>query len=167
MKKIIIVEDKPWITQDAICNLQKKNAVVSKMIYYPNTFGDNNEKKNLMVEFKAKTKVEVDEEFSQEEFVKKMEELYQIENIVFFMDYELKGDFTEEADKRINVRYARYKEYGQEFNYELRKIWFYIASSVGNASVLYHNFPNNVLPVTKYCDGKLAWREETIEKILG
>lgn len=167
MKKIVIVEDKPWITQNAICDLQKKNINVIKMVYYPNAFGDEKEKKKLMDLFKEKTKVEVDEVSSQEEFVNKMEELYQLEDVVFFMDYELKGDSTKEADKRINVRYARYKEYGDGFKPERRKIWFYTASSAANVAVLYHNFPDNVLPVTKYYEGILEWKEEKIDQILG
>ena len=167
MKKIIIVEDKPWVTENAVCNLQKKNIDVVKMVYYPNSFGNEKEKKRLMDAFKEKTKVEVDEVYTQEEFVNKMEELYELENVVFFMDYELKGDFTEEANKRINVRYARYKEYGEGFNSNERKIWFYTASSVGNVAVLYHNFPDNVLLVTKYSEGRLEWEEEKIDQILG
>ncbi|MCI8976937.1 MAG: hypothetical protein HFI99_07870 [Lachnospiraceae bacterium] len=118
MKKIVIVEDKPWITQNAICDLQKKNINVIKMVYYPNAFGDEKEKKKLMDLFKEKTKVEVDEVSSQEEFVNKMD-------------------------------------------------WFYTASSAGNVAVLYHNFPDNVLPVTKYYEGILEWKEEKIDQILG
>ena len=167
MKRVIIVEDKPWITQEAVCDLQEKNINVIKVVYYPNVFGDEKEKKKLMDEFKIKTNVEVEEVSSQEEFVNKMEELYQLEDVVFFIDYELKGDSTEEADKRINVRYARYKEYREGFKPEQRKIWFYTASSAGNVAVLYHNFPENVLPVTKYCEGVLEWKKDAIEQILG
>ena len=167
MKNIIIVEDKPWVTQEAVCALKEKKASVIKIVYYPNAYGDENEKKNLMDEFKEKTAVAVDEGRTQEEFVNKMEELYELENTVIFMDYELKGDSTEEADKRINVRYARYKEYGEEFDQKKRKIWFYTASSVANVAILNHNFPDHVLPVTKFCDGMLEWKEDTINQILG
>lgn len=129
--------------------------------------GDGKEKEELLEKFKQETAVEVDEVSTQEEFVNKMEELYCSDDVVFFMDYELKGDSTEEADKRINVRYAKYKEYGGKIDPNQRKIWFYTTSSVANVAILNHNFPEHVLPVTKYCEGKLAWKAEIIEQILG
>lgn len=166
MKKIVIVEDKPWVTQDAVCSLQQKNVNVERVVYYPNAYGDEDEKRRLLDEFKNRTSVEINKVQTQEEFVNKMEELYQMEDIIFFMDYELKGDSTEEADKRINIRYAKYKEYGNGIEPEKRRIWFYTSSSVANVAILNQNFPDRVLPVTKYYEGKLEWKEETVNEIL-
>lgn len=166
MKKIVIVEDKPWVTLDAVCELQKKHISVEKMVYYPNTFGDEDEKQKLLREFTDKTKVDIVRVTSSEEFVNEMEKLYQQENVIFLMDYELKGDSTEEAEKRINVRYAKYKEYGEGFDPKQRKIWFYTVSAVANVAILNRNFPEHVLPVIKYHKGRLEWKEEALDQIL-
>lgn len=164
MKEVVIVEDKPWVTGKAVQNLQQKGVSVLRIVYYPNAFGDEDEKKRLIGELLKKTNVEIDKVTNQEEFVEKMQELYEADNVVFFMDYDLKGDFTMEPDSRINIRYAKHKE---KINPEKRKIWFYTVTGVANVEVITQMFPGRVLRVDTYEDGQLVWNEDDMKKILG
>lgn len=166
MKKIIIVEDKPWVTQNAVCELQNSNVEVMRVVYYPNAFGDNEEKKKLLSDFKEKTHVEIDTVENQEAFIEKMEELYSQEDVVFFMDYDLKGDSTMEPENRINIRYTKHKEYMEGMNVKVRKIWFYTVSGSGNVDIIMRNFPKNILYVKKYMQGQLTWDMDQVKKIL-
>lgn len=167
MKKVVIIEDKPWVTKEEIKHLQdRKNVEVFRIVYFPNQFGNEEEKKKLLSELKAETGVRLDEVKDQETFVMKMEELYSMENTVFFMDYELKGDNTVEADLRINIRYAKYKEYGKDMDPDARKIWFYTTSGIGNVEIITRNFPDRVLPVESFRDQILTWNQDKINQIL-
>lgn len=166
MKRIVIVEDKPWTTSDAVLRLKKEKVEEIRIIYYPNSFGDDAEKKRLLNGLKETTDVEIDTVINQEEFVKKMEELYENPDVVFFMDYDLKGDGTVPPEKRINYRYAKQKEYGEGQDQNMRKIWFYTISGVINLEIITHNFPQNVLHVNNYTDGQLTWDVGEVSQIL-
>lgn len=167
MKKIVIVEDKPWVTSDAVQSLQKDKAEVIRIVYYPNTFGDDEEKSKLLQGLKEKTNVQIDRVNNQEEFVEKMEELYGEENVVFFMDYDLKGDSTMDPDSRINIRYAKHKEYREKVEEKGRKIWFYTVSGAANVEIIKRNFPDHVLGIENYIDGQLTWDANELNQILG
>lgn len=167
MKKIVIVEDKPWATGDAVRRLKKGNVDVLRIVYYPNPYGDADEKRKLIRELEEKTSVQIDTVNNQEEFVEKMEELYAEPDVVFFMDYDLKGDRTVNPEDRINFRYTKLKEYRENQDANLRKIWFYTISCVTNLEIITHNFPENVLHVDNYTDGQLTWDAREIDQILG
>lgn len=167
MKKIVIVEDKPWVTKRAVKDLLARGDVeIARIVYYPNSLGDNEEKKLLLSDFERETGVQIDTVHDQVTFVKKMEELYILDNVVFFMDYELKGDTTLDADSRINIRYAKNKEYGGNTNPQERKIWFYTVSGVANVEIIRHYFPERTLPVDSYKNGLLVWNQNVLNKIL-
>lgn len=164
MKRIVIVEDKPWTTGNAVLRL--KNETEIRIIYYPNSFGDDAEKDRLLNGLKEETNVEIDTVINQEEFVEKMEELYENPDVVFFMDYDLKGDGTLPPEERINFRYAKLKEYGEGQDVDSRKIWFYTTSGVINLEVIAHNFPEKVLHVDNYTDGQLTWDASEVSQII-
>lgn len=168
MKNMIIVEDKPWITKAAILDLQKKSVKVSCIVYYPNKIGDPKEKEKLLNDLKESTGVPVETVNGQEQFVKTMEKLYSQENTVFLMDYDLTSDSQYPFDSRINILYARHKEYeDKNVAPEDRKIWFYTVSGISNVELLRKNFPGHQLSVTSYQDGLLKWNEEELDKIVG
>lgn len=50
MKKVVIVEDKPWVTQDAVCDLQSKKVEVLRVVYYPNAYGGRERKGRIVGE---------------------------------------------------------------------------------------------------------------------
>lgn len=163
MKKVVIIEDKPWVTQDAVKLLQDK---LEAVIYYPNNVGNPNEKEKLLRDFEDTLGRAVEKVETQEEFVRKMEKYYNDPEIVFLMDYELKGDTTVEPDMRINLRYARYKEPMDECDLSQRKIWFYTTAGVDAVNFLESNFPQRVLPVSTFRNGKLQWDTEKLDEIL-
>ena len=166
MKRIVIVEDKPWITSNAVLRLKEENANEVRIIYYPNTYGDASEKNELLDGLKETTNVEIDTVINQTEFVNKMEELYEKPDVVFLMDYDLEGDSTVPPEKRINYRYAKLKEYGEGRTVNSRKIWFYTISGVFNLEIITRNFPDNVLHVDKYTEGQLTWNVGEMNHIL-
>lgn len=167
MKKIVIVEDKPWITKEAVENLQNRaNTQVLSVIYYPNKFGDAEEKERLISDFENATGLQVEKVYDQDGFVKKMEELYSMEDVVFFMDYDLKGDYTKEPEERINVRYAWYKEYGEDTLSKARKMWFYTATGHTNVELITRFFPERVLQTASYENGQLKWNQDALDRVL-
>ena len=36
MKRIVIVEDRPWVTEKDVLRMKKENIDIAAMIYYPN-----------------------------------------------------------------------------------------------------------------------------------
>lgn len=166
MKRVVIVEDKPWITSEAVLRLKEENANEVRIIYCPNAYGDASEKSELLDGLKEKTNVEIDTVKNHTEFVKKMEELYEKPDVVFLMDYDLEGDSTVPPEERINYRYAKLKEYGEGQVVNSRKIWFYTISGVFNLEIITRDFPDNVLHVDRYTKGQLTWNDGEINHIL-
>lgn len=168
MKKVIIVEDKPWITKGAIKRLQNKSVEVFCIVYFPNKIGDVQEKEGLLNTLQEETGVLIEKVTGQEAFVKKMESLYSQDDTVFLMDYDLTSDSQYPFDSRINILYAKHKEY-EDTNVaqEDRKIWFYTVSGISNVELLQKNFPGHQLSVVSYQDGLLEWDEKEIDKIVG
>lgn len=166
MKKVVIVEDKPWVTSQAVQCLLERNVEVLRFVYYPNVFGDDAEKRQLLEDLRSATQVQIDVVENQEQFINAMEELYQVENVVFFMDYDLKGDCTVPPDLRVNFRYAKYKEYGEEPDAAEKKIWFYTVSGATNVEIISRNFPDRVLHIDEFKEGQLSWNTNEITHIL-
>ena len=79
-----------------------------------------NNKQELMNEYKMHTHIDVVQVETQKEFLDQMNELYCIPDIIFLMDYDLKGDMSiENFFTRVNVKYALMRD-------SEKKIWFYI-----------------------------------------
>ena len=84
------------------------------------------------------------------------------------MDYDLASDSQYPFDLRINILYAKHKEYeDKNVAQKDRKIWFYTVSGISNVELLKKNFPEHQLPVASYQDGLLKWNEEELDKIVG
>lgn len=162
MRRIVVVEDRPWLTMDATVELQKKGVVFYRTIYYP-SFLLNSEKRNsLMQEYKEKTKIQVDVVNEQREFVNKMDELYDLDDIVFLMDYDLKGDMAvDDFFSRVNIKYALEKRK----NEEKEKIWFYTTGGTDVRAALLTNFPDKVIWVPYSIEDQLQWDEDSIIRI--
>lgn len=161
-KRIVIVDDRPWKMKESVQELQKKQIVFDKVIYYPNDMLDKEEQNELMEEFKMSTGLEIVQVNKQMEFVEQMDELYCIPDIVFFMDYDLKGDMSgEDFFVRINVKYALSRDREQ------KKIWFYTSGPRDIKGLLRENFPDNIIGVPKFFDGQLYWDEEQVKAAVG
>jgi hypothetical protein len=163
MKKIVVVEDRPWFTMDATVRLQEKGIVFYRMIYYPSALLNSKDQNELMDKYKVKTKVEVIEVQQQRDFLDKIDELYREQDIVFLMDYDLKGDMSvDNFYSRINIKYAmeKRKENGED------RIWFYTTGGADVKRVLCENFENRVISTPKFINSQLQWDEDQILKMV-
>ena len=50
MKRIVVVDDRPWKVMQSIQELQKEGVIFYKTLYYPNNTLDKNNKQELMNE---------------------------------------------------------------------------------------------------------------------
>lgn len=157
-KRIVIVDDRPWKMKGSILKLQEAGVVFCKTIYYPNNMIARETQDELMEDYKKSTEMEVVQVNDQSEFLAQMDELYSVPDIIFLMDYDLKGDMNrDDFFTRINVKYARVKDK------EEKKIWFYTTGPNDIKGLLRETFPNNVISVPTYSVGALEWDEEQVK----
>lgn len=160
-KKIVVVDDRPWKMQESILELQKKGVVFIKTFYYPNNTLDRKIQYELMEEYKRKTAIKVVQINSQSEFIKHMDEMYGNSDVIFLMDYDLKGNMDRnDFFARINVKYALKKD--QE-----KKIWFYTSGPNDIKGILRETFPDNIISTPDYGEGALYWDEAEIMAVVG
>ena len=106
MKKIVVVEDRPWFATDVTVDLQRQGIEFYRTIYYPSSLLYSEDKALLLQKYKEKTGVKVEEVHDQREFINKMDELYEKSDLVFLMDYDLKGDMgIDDFFQRINIKF--------------------------------------------------------------
>lgn len=161
MKRIIVVEDRPWRTTNATIKLQEKGVEFYKTLYYPGTLISGQEKNNLQ-EYEKQTKIDVETIKTQDEFVSKMEELYVLDDVIFLMDYDLKGDMnTEDFYSRINIKYAKEKREQGEF-----KIRFYTTGGADVKEILVEEFEDYIVSVPVLQDENVYWDEKEILKMV-
>lgn len=157
-KKIVIVDDRPWKMQESIKELQEAGIVFCKTIYYPNNTIDRATQNELMEDYKQSTGIEVVQVNGQSEFLAEMDELYRDPDIIFLMDYDLKGDMDRnDFFTRINVKYALVKDHIE------KKIWFYTSGPNDIKGLLRETFPDNVISIPTYVTGALKWDEEQVK----
>ena len=71
------------------------------------------------------------------------------------MDLNLTGVNAQYFNERNNVQYAREKQQDcREKNKKEEQIWLYTTGASLDASFLYSEFPDNVVEVTNFEDGK-------------
>lgn len=160
-KRIVIVDDRPWKMQESIQNLQKEGIVFYKTIYYPNNTIPKEAQNELMEAYKESTKIEVVQVNTQSEFLDEMNKLYGIKDIIFLMDYDLKGDMSrDDFFTRINVKYALSKDQNE------KKIWFYTTGPNDIKGLLRETFPDNVMSVPGYQVGALGWDVKQVKAVV-
>lgn len=158
MKKIVTVEDRPWLWQDCIKQFQEEGIEFCETVFYPGNFLEENIQEQYIEDYKKVTGVKVRQVNSQMEFLNIMDELYKNPDIVFLMDYDLKGDMSrEDFFSRINVRYALKKD-------TEKKIWFYTTGFADIVGALHDTFPERVLSVLCPPDGQYFWDEKQVRK---
>lgn len=163
MKKIVLVEDRPWFATDVTVDLQRQGIEFYRTIYYPSSSLYSKDQDLLLQKYKEKTGVKVEEVHDQREFINKMDELYGKSDLVFLMDYDLKGDMgIDDFFQRINIKYAleKRKEQAEE------KIWFYTTGGLEVRAALLENFEGRVIRIPLFKDGQLQWDEAEIKRIL-
>lgn len=158
MKRIVIVEDRPWKIQSCVKELQEKGVTFYKTIYYPNNSLTPERQEELLNQYIQDTGMEIERVNSQEEFVSKMDEAFDVPDTIFLMDYDLKGDMTrEDFFTRVNVRYALAKGGG--------RIWFYTTGPSDIKGILLDTFPGHVIRVKVAADNMQGfWDEKQIKE---
>ena len=155
MKRIVIVEDRPWKMRSCIKELQSKGITFYKTIYYRNNSLDTKTQEELLNQYIEDTGMEIERVNSQEEFVSKMEDAYQVSDTIFLMDYDLKGDMNrEDFFTRVNVRYALARD--------KERIWFYTTGPSDIKGILLDTFPDHVISVKVTDNMQGFWDEEQI-----
>lgn len=164
MKRIVVVEDRPWFTMDATVELQRAGVEFYRTIYYPSVLLNSKERNALMEKYQKRTGIEVITVHGQREFIDRMNELYQIADIVFLMDYDLKGDMAvDDFFSRINIKYALEKRNaGGE-----GRFWFYTTGGADVKRVLFENFEENVVSTPRFINSQLQWDKDAIMQIVG
>ena len=162
MKRIVIVEDRPWVTEKDVLRLGKENIEIAAMIYYPNSNSTKQEQERMVQEFENKTRIKVQWVNSQKEFVDVMDQWYADEQVVFLVDFDLKGDGSTNFDNRINVLYVKDKQgAGNE------RFWFYTTGNVDVKSILMAQFKGHVIDVNfDFEQMLLEWKIEQIRKMV-
>lgn len=167
MKKIVVVEDRPWLTMDATVELQKKEVVFYRTVYYPSVLLNSKERERLMTEYMEKTGIEVITVHEQREFIDRLEELYADEELIFMMDYDLKGDMAvDDFFSRVNIKYALEKQKSEKEKKKEERIWFYTTGGADVKRALFGAFEDRIIRTPKYINSQLQWDEEEILKIV-
>ena len=172
MKKWIIVEDRPWVMRHTIENIKRCSerddsgiaSFISPIILYYT--GDTvqqieatKKKYGKDVDtFRSETNLEF-QEINAVNFNEKMDQFYQNKYIIF-MDLNLTGNTAMYFNERINVKYAKGKQKNQQ-------IWFYTTGASYDADFLHKEFPDNVIDVVSFVDGKAQLDIEKAWEILG
>lgn len=165
MKKWIIVEDRPWVMigfiQDVKQMAQKQAQTYCEpdILYYNE---DDNKKtgnasedtyETNVKDFESKTGIQV-KRFGKALFCEWMDKYYK-DNYIIFMDLNLTGGKSQYFNERNNVQYAREKLIQSKKKGEQEKqIWFYTTGASLDASFLLSEFPENVVEVSNFEDGK-------------
>lgn len=162
MKRIVVVEDRPWITKDATVELQNNGVEFYKTVYYPSVLLNPKDSNRLMADYCEKTGIDVITINSQREFLDIMEELYQIEELIFLIDYDLKGDMSvDDFFSRINIKYALEKRNSGE-----ERIWFYTTGGTDVKKILHDNFKDRVIKTSKFVNSQIKWDLDMIAELI-
>lgn len=162
MKKIVIVEDRPWVTEEAVKKIQEENIEIVAMVFYPNLNSPKQKQEQLIEKFKKNTGVDVKTVSSQREFEEVMDILYQKEENVFLMDFDLKGDGSTNFDNRINVRYVKKREREEHEN---KRFWIYTTGNVDVKNILAVQFKNHVIDAD-FWEMQVEWDMDQIRQIV-
>ena len=153
MKEIVIVEDCPWLIQDAVSELTKHGIKVSKLLYLHNRVGFGDVKERLVRTFEYNTGVAVVDIKTEDEFVANMEKLYTFDDIVFLINF-----YSRCSDDKVSVKYMKYKGFGDKF-------WLYKLPVYGDIGDLCGASPN-VIPMIDYENAPLVWDIEVVKSAI-
>lgn len=157
-KKIIVVDDRPWKMKECILELQEEGIDFVKTVYYPNNMLDTERQNALMEDYRKSTGIEVVLVDNESAFVTQMDLLYKTPNVIFLMDYDLKGNMNrDDFLARINVRYALERDQKE------RKIWFYTSGPSDIRGLLRKKFTDRVIDTPFFSEGQLHWEKEQVK----
>lgn len=158
--KLAILEGRPWIIMNAI---RKIKSIIQfdeiDLLYYVNSLEQKGKMEQKIFSECKKEDVRLIR-ITENDFERKMNELYSDKDRIFFFDLVLddNSDFFEE---RINVIYAKNRK-------EDKRIWFYTTSGKYNITKMKNMFGEQYIPVIDY-DVKqdaLVLNENKLDEIL-
>ncbi len=158
------MEDRPWVMTGFISEMEQKvdGEAESRTFRKPEILyfiaGDTpaqrmaTEKnyKEEVSHFEEATGIKV-KKIDKTVFHEEMEGYYS-KDYVIFMDLNLTGNSAMYFNERINVQYAREKQ--KQKGGGDGQIWFYTTGASLDADFLSSEFPNNVIEVINFVDGK-------------
>lgn len=171
------MEDRPWVMTGFISEMERKadgeagsgTFVKPEILYFVagdtpalRTATEKNYKEEVR-RFEEATEIRV-KKIDETDFHEKMEGYY-AKDYVIFMDLNLTGNSAKYFNERINVQYAREKQ--KQKGEGERQIWFYTTGASLDADFLSSEFPNNVIEVISFVDGKAQLDMEKSWRVLG
>lgn len=166
MKRWVIVEDRPWVMETFIGEVQKLAEREGQEYFKPDVLyyiaGSSKEQKKAIENnyksnaesFEQKTEVKV-AKIDETNFREEIEKYYK-EKYIIFMDLNLTGSSALYFNERNNVQYAKEKqEICKGKGEKERQIYFYTTGASLDANFLHIEFPDNVVKVENFEDGKV------------
>lgn len=147
MKKLAILEDRPWIMRKMLEPLRNQymlNELI--IIYYDGPKAHSNENANDILEEYATKGVKVCR-VNNLNFEKTLNDLFGDEERIFFFNLVLTNDNASYFEDRINVVYAKKKK-------EYKRIWFYTTADRKSIHKVKKEFGEQFIPVSDYISGE-------------
>lgn len=144
---LTILEDRPHNMLQAIDKMEEMGIHTQNMVYFHSkkSFYSPDKKSELEKELNQRqvTLIEADNN----DLKKILDKLYHEEDMSFFFDMDLWGDYSHHFLERINVQYALEKK---ELEQDDGRIWFYTTGPRSAIEQIKANFPNRYIPIIKY-----------------
>lgn len=163
-KRIVIVEDRPWVMKKSIDDMKKMKIDVAAVLYFANDPLMKELSESKMQEFIEQSQVNVIE-IVMESFKEEVDKFYNQDDVVILMDYDLKGDYGNFFAERISVRYTKLK-LSDNKNRTIDRIKFYTTSSESILNMLYTYFENQVIRVLDFDDGQVMLDLAQVEEVV-
>lgn len=166
-KKVVIVEDCPWRMKDAILKMNDMHIEVEAILFYCGYPGEKTEAITKKIEQFIEATGITPKEFSYVEKNERLDEYYEQQNTVLFLDVILKPD--EEArylKEWISIQYANKKR--EEDMNASKKIYFYTTGDETLVNRVAEIFPGQVINVLDLnWDGQIELDMDKVRKIVG
>lgn len=162
MKKIAIVEDRPWVMERAITEMKSAGIEIKAMLLLKNESPENIKEANRKFLRENQIPVEEFDLLSMEEI---LDPYYEQDDTILLLDLMLEPDFNiRNITERMTVRYAdkKRRENGEA---AANKIYFYTTSPENIVNWLCGYFPNQVITVFDFQDNQVVLDIERIREV--
>lgn len=160
IKKIVLVEDKPWKVRNQILEMKSVGIQTETVLFFSNM--KRQQLSNRVLEWLVKFETAIGQQVrfvGNLDFNQVLDEYYSKSDVVIVMDLGLIGDGSKVFSERINVRYAKSKD-------EKDRIWFYTVGSIDQEMILRNNFSHHVIDADTCENEQIEWDKDQIKKIV-
>lgn len=144
--KVTILEDRPWVMEGCIRKMREMGLEVVEMLYYYNIISEREENLHYVEKMCRELNLQlccVDNG----NFEEQLNKLYEVQEMLFFFDMDLIGDYSSHFDERINTIYAKKKK--KEDGGDGR-IWFYTSGPASAVEQIDMCFEHRRIPVVDF-----------------